>query len=238
MLVICNGAPKGGSTWLVQIIIETNLFKRIPDKYQNTKWFNSSIDNSQFEIFFSEALYKSENYFIKQHWYNNEKFLNLTFRKDIRMLNIVRDIRDVLVSRYFHDLRLGRTAAENVESYYWHDKGKKSVNHYIRYHKFWNELTNQGNVFRCSYESLKTDFLYTVSRMFEFIDINFSASQINDLEEKTSIKNKKFGPGKFFRKGIVGDWKNHLSMAIIEDLDRLCNDTGYYLLNIQDKCSV
>lgn len=235
MLVILNGAPKGGSTWLVQIIFASQLFKKIPSQYQNQNWHNSSIDPDKLDMFFSEIDYRRNNYYCKQHWRGKQKYKNLLKDRNIKMVNIIRDIRDVLVSRYFHELREGRISKKmNIGQYYWSGKGKNQVKKYIEYQTFWHESNPQP--FLCSYERLHKDFLSQIRELFSYLGfMNIKDSTIEKIQQETSLKKKDTGQGKFLRKGIVGDWRNYLSEKILKDLESLTKETGY--LQLKEKMS-
>jgi hypothetical protein len=239
MLVILNGAPKGGSTWLVQIIASLKLFKRVPSKYQDRKWLTSSIDSAKLDDFLSDVRYETENYYCKQHWSGQAKHKQILAHENIKILNIVRETKDVLVSRYFHDLRL-ENAPKNIsiDDYYWNHSGKANISSYIEYQKFWHDNESPENQpFLCGYERLHNDFYSQVFDLFNYLGfIEMKASDIKTIQEETSFENKKLtGEGEFFRKGIVGDWKNYLSMPILEDLKTLCRNKGYF--DLQQKMS-
>jgi hypothetical protein len=231
MLVVLNGAPKGGSTWLVLIVQAMKLFQRIADEYQDGQWSNSSICEERLANFIDRVDYQEQNYFCKQHWFNENKIaeLDLLAIPNVKIVNIIRDIRDVLVSRYFHDLRLNATKADNIEDYYV-AIGKKNMQQYMQYHISWHSNRQALQPFLCSYERLHLNFAEQVQELVAYLGLSqlIGETEIAEIQEKTSFSSRQeTGDGKFFRKGIVGDWQNYLSPAIIEDLHQMSLSSGY-----------
>ncbi|MEM6612105.1 MAG: sulfotransferase domain-containing protein [Cyanobacteria bacterium P01_C01_bin.72] len=231
MLIVLNGAPKGGSTWLVLIVQAMNLFERIPTEYQDEKWVNSSIAQDKLDLFLNECIYQDESYFCKQHWTNSGeiKAADLLADSNIRMVNIIRDIRDVLVSRYFHDLRLNLTQEDDIAKYYW-SMGKKNMIKYMEYHNSWHAPGVEQQPFLCSYERLHRNFMGQMTELVAYLELGekITAEEIKQIKGSTSIdKRKDKGKGKFFRKGIVGDWQNHLSAEIVADMKKTAIEMDY-----------
>lgn len=241
MLVILNGAPKGGSTWLYRIFESTELFSKIPLQYQDPEWKTvSSISLSMLGDFLQESDYKAANYFSKQHWDDSQPTIDnflLLENPDVKMFNIIRDIRDVLVSRYFHDVRFKLTEEENIDNYYFgkskKSRGKNLMKRYMKYQNYWHGNRNSKQPFLCSYEMLHYDFVLQVSKMFDYLNQDSLTAEIDIemIQQKTTVSNKKnknqVGEGRLLRKGIIGDWKNYLSAAILKDLKNLAIETGY-----------
>ena len=93
---------------------------------------------------------------------------------------------------------------------------------YIEYHRFWHDPTLKKQPYLCVYENLISDFDNEISGLFEFLAQPLSQQEINRIREKTSFKNKKkTGEGTFFRKGQIGDWVNHLSTEMTDDLESM-----------------
>ncbi|MBE0661417.1 MAG: sulfotransferase domain-containing protein [Bacteroidales bacterium] len=234
MLVINNGAPKGGSTWLQQIIRSFEIYERVPAEYQDNTWWNSSIDENKLDAFLLHVKYQQDNYFCKQHWVGKTKYKKLLEDKHVKIVNIIRDIRDVLVSRFFHEKRLNNLSANlTIEDYYWNGTGKAVIKNYIEYQRFWHDSNlPESQPFLCSYKRLHNDFVNQVLELANYLNLSvIQAKEIEYIREKTNFKNKKeTGEGKFFRKGSTGDWQNHLSDSIINDIKAICNTTDYFEL--------
>lgn len=230
MLVICNGAFKSGSTWLMQIVQAMEIYRPIPNECSNEKWANPSIRDDAFEDFFASDIYRKDNFYCKQHWFDHEKYRKLTSDPHIRVLNISRDLRDVLVSRYFHDLRNGVTNAASVEDYFNNEKGDVRLRKYMEYQHFWHSR-GVNAPFVCRYEDLHSKFENEVERIAAFLGIELSNERIAYIKDKTAFSaQKETGEGKFFRKEIVGDWRNHIKDETVKKIAEMAVSTSYPFL--------
>jgi hypothetical protein len=228
MLVICNGAFKSGSTWISQIVAAHGRWAAIPECYQNPKWTNPSISDDAHQTFFENEAFDNNDYFCKQHWPASEKYLGILENPNCKMLNIKRDLRDVLVSRYFHDVRGGVSNADSVVEYYYKDKGKVKLQHIIDYHKKWHKTNGNLSPFLCSYENLLVDFRSEAEKIFAYLETETSEKEIMRIQKATAFSSKKStGEGQFFRKGESGDWVNHLNDEVVEDIDEMAKSLGY-----------
>jgi len=231
MLVVCNGTMKSGSTWLLHIVSAEGSLSRVDERYQHRGWRNPSIGNEAFSSFFGEAEYKKKDYFCKQHWYGSQKYKDLLVDDSVKVLNIKRDLRDVLVSWYFHDKRLGRTQTVNAKDWFFNGDGAKMMQRVVDYQSFWHGNTEQ-QPFLCSYEGLHADFDGEVKKIFEFIERPVSEKQLATIKELTSFTSKeKVGDGSFFRKGEVGDWANHLDSEVVDALNQMAKNSKYPFLD-------
>ncbi len=228
MLVVCNGSMKSGSTWIVDIIKAHGMWNKIPDEYRNEKWTNASIDQDKYESFLEHCDYENHHFYCKQHWSTQDKYLQLLDDRNIKVINIYRDLRDVLVSRYFHDLRLRITNSQNVIDYFKNGKGDIKLKEYIDFHVFWhaNETIAQPHI--CNYENLQIKFENEVRKLFKFLGVEISDAEVSRLKNVTAFsKRKSTGEGKFFRKGIIGDWKNHLTDEISHEIYNMALENNY-----------
>ena len=94
------------------------------------------------------------------------------------------------------------------------------------------EKRNHPNVQFLWYEDMKMDLTKIIEKLCKFLDCQLSREQIEVLVEHVNFDNMKKNPninptGKtgFFRKGIVGDWKNTFSkgrMKVETESDSFC----------------
>ncbi len=212
MLVVCNGAPKSGSTWITKIVQSLSTHKKIPSQYQNEKWKNPSLKDYYTNNILSLDFYKKDDYFCKQHWSSHPKYKLIARDENVRVLNIVRDLRDVCVSRYYHDVRLGKFDG-GLEVYFQTGKAKKIIVDYIKYHQFWHD-GEDSLCFLTSYEALHKDFLNQVDLLLQyigFVDASVRRQKANFALESTRFENKQqWGEGKFLRRGKMRDYVNYL----------------------------
>jgi hypothetical protein len=134
------------------------------------------------------------------------------------VIQVVRDGRDCAVSDWFQNQRV------NSE---WL-RGFKSIDDYVIYFAgVWRDALSVGTAFatrfptRClilRYEDLSADPARTLSRVFQFLGVSYSESIVMNCCAEASFEKMSGGRPRgqenrasFFRKGVVGDWRVHLS---------------------------
>lgn len=237
MLIIANGAPKTGSTWVRHIVANIVSYQDIPDSYANKAWgpigMKRSIAPKMVSSFLEEADYLSTNYLSKNHFYDKSTYELLTSSENVKIFCITRDLKDVVVSYYYHQIRK-KTLSSSFEEYYW-KYGRYFVQFMISYQNIWH--SNHGSVYVSSYERLKTDFYAECKSIGRFLNVDLSDEQISAIKEDTSMSSmrKKWGEEekkdvKFFRKGEIGDWENHFTENILADFNKI-TDNGLSGIN-------
>lgn len=221
MLIVCNGAFKSGSTWLYNIVRELTGGEAPPAEYLNPEWRNPSIDPAMLHTLLA-ALKPSDHFVVKNHFNTREQRDALLAHPDVRVLNITRDLRDMSVSAYYHARRINGYDGDFTR-YYW-ETGRATLLSVDRYHRLWKVRSPQ--VYTASYERLHNDFEGQVRDIAAFLGVTVTDGQIADLQRETSLNalRQRYGEteanDKFFRKGVVGDWQNHLTPEIQADVDK------------------
>lgn len=229
MLVICNGAIKSGSTWLYNILFNLADFKRPPEHYltdnSRKREKNPCIQPLLVERFLAEEDIATRNYLSKNHIGRPEHRDLLMANPDVFVFDIERDVRDMVVSAYYDECNRNGYKGE-FHRYYW-DTGRYVADEVIRYHATWK---NAGKRFcMVSYEMLHADFTNEVTRIAATLGLLLDAQTIESLRETTTIGSLRkryqdeplYKEDKFFRKGIVGDWKNHFDPKMTRDVERI-----------------
>ena len=161
-----------------------------------------------------------------------------------KMVGILRDGRDVMISAYYHFLfENDRNPAHSITfhrdrlGFDNYDDIQNNLPAFIDYmfttfsagkfHLSWSEYVNQyvqnENVVLARYENLLTNPEEELVKICKFLNYNtYSLEKIKTVIEINSFKNKaKREPGQtsntsFLRKGIAGDWKNHFTKESAE----------------------
>lgn len=235
MLVVSNGAFKSGSTWLYNILVEMLAIEPIPEDYLHSGWVNPSIQRDRLETFLTHVDFEHHTYLTKNHYSKPKQRQQLLSRKNVYVLDIERDVKDVLVSAYYHFLRLEDSQVD-FETYYW-TEGRLVVNRIRDYHQLWGQPHKQ--VYMSSYRRLKEDFAGEVGRIGTFLNLALTEQAIEEIRQQTSLGSlrKKYsedGTGEnappckvssnkinFFRKGTVGQWQAYLSPKILADVEAI-----------------
>ena len=220
MLIVCNGAFKSGSTWLYNIVRELTGAGAPSAEYLNLEWRNPSIDPARLDALLA-ALKPDNRFVVKNHFNTREQRDALLAHPDVRVLNITRDLRDMLVSSYYHVRRVNAYEGDFAR-YYW-ETGRATMLSVDRYHRLWR--VRSPKIYTASYERLHADFAGQVREIAAFLGVETTGEQIARLQGETSLDalRQRYGEAeagdKFFRKGVVGDWQNHLTPEIKADID-------------------
>jgi hypothetical protein len=76
---------------------------------------------------------------------------------------------------------------------------------------------------------LHADFAHEATRICATLGLSLDAESIQTLREKTTIGSLRkryqdealYEGDKFFRKGVVGDWKNHFDASMTKDIEHI-----------------
>lgn len=219
MLIVCNGAFKSGSTWLFNIVRDLTGATPPPAEYLNPAWRNPSLHPDKIAALL-EALTPAERFIVKNHFNTREQRDLLLSHPDVRVLNITRDLRDMTVSAYYHARRVDNYQGDFAS--YYEIIGRAEMLRVARYHRIWS--VPSPHVYTASYERLHADFFGEVRDIARFLGVSVSDMDIDRLRRETSLDSlrQKYGEAdaqeKFFRKGVVGDWRNHFTPEMAADL--------------------
>lgn len=229
MLVICNGAIKSGSTWLYNILFNLAAFERPPEHYltdnSRKRQKNPCIQPMLLAQFLAQEDITTRNYLSKNHIGRAEHRDLLMGNPQVFVFDIERNARDMVVSSYYDECNRNGYKGDFPE-YYW-GIGRYVADQVIRYHATWRDA---GKHFcMVSYEGLHADFAGEVTRIATTLGLPLDAEGIEALREKTSIGSLRksyqdealYEGDKFFRKGVVGDWRNHFDRTMTKDIERI-----------------
>ncbi|WP_296815455.1 sulfotransferase domain-containing protein [Brevundimonas sp.] len=223
MFIIANGAYKGGSTWLYQIAECLPGFSPVPPEFRDPKFQNASLDLEKFD----RLMQVTGNFYSKQHWYGAQIYKDILSHDRVRMLNIVRNIGDVVVSFYFH-LRRGNHFDGPFDEYF-ASSGLRHVVRYIDYQTWWHQ-PGVREPYMLSYEGLKSNFDESAIALLSYLDITPSSELVALLETTDVLHSENgriVGEGKFFRKAVVGDYENFLTSEMKSKINDLCRARNY-----------
>ena len=241
MLIICNGAFKSGSSWLHAIVVELIAVKKInifmvPVKYTNDINSPTTIIESRLKQFIENEDYTLKNYLTKSHFLNDDT-LKINFSDNIKILFIERDIRDAIVSHFFHIKNKYRL---NLSfSVYYFLLGRYKSYEIMLFNLRCKKNIGDSNFFYFS--DLKNNFEDTVTEIALVIGINnLSIRELTVIKEKTSLLslredlksgNSKYYPSRrddnwrLFREGKIGGWRYYFSKYQLKDINKI--EKGY-----------
>jgi len=237
MLIICNGAFKSGSSWLHAIVVELTRIKELnivetPKRYTNDLNSPTTIIESRLHLFLDDEDYISKNYLTKSHFFR-ESTLKKHYSTYVRMLFIERDMKDAIVSHFFH-IRNKYRVSLNFSVYYFL-LGRYKSYEIMLFNSRCEEHMGKSNFFHFS--DLKNNFEKTVTEIALAIGItNLTSEELIWLKKETSIEklrnelkngNSKYYPSKrkdnwkLFREGKVGEWKKYFSDYQLRDITKI-----------------
>ena len=224
MLVIANGAPKSGSTWLYNILQSIGRFSPAPSEFLlDPENPNSEIVYDRLEEFVQFSEGAATNYLIKNHFGAPEQRDIILDKSNALVVNIRRSLKDAVVSGYYHEMKEsgGRFS---FESYYWR-RGRFLADHIRNYHRTWEERPC-SRVLQISYESLKQNPVAETIGLGRFLGLQLTASDAQGTVDTTSMdklrtKYADDGEIQFFRRGEIGDWQTHFGASQLADIRRI-----------------
>ena len=215
--VLVNGSPKTGTTWMLKLV------NSIPG-YHGLGNFHGEIERYR-TIEPGEVVHGHD-------WYTTE-LSQILKDKDIKVVLMMRDPRDQLISRVFHVRR--------DENHKWHEQLKTSsmdeaielciegreglpgTRTMVELTQSW--FNSEIEIIVVRYEKLVDDPQIELSKVLEYLEMNLPDGLISAIIKRNQFerlsRGRKFwdksrrrgqaDPRSHFRKGIVGDWINYLN---------------------------
>jgi hypothetical protein len=248
MIILNVSSYKTGGTWL-QNILKTATENYTPLNSSNllekTDFINDFFDKIQASSVNADNCKKmnlainfeplsSELHILdKIHFYSSDfEIKNLMVKLNIKFLIMIRDYKDILISRYFHEIASDRFS-EGFEKFF-ELKAKKILTEAYNYNEFWLNMNDFSNIQIIHYSDLKDSFENELVKIQEFLgDDVFSAKKAKEVYSIDSNKEKFSAKwmssfeqkgGNFYRKGIVGDYKNYFSIDQEKEFETWIND--------------
>jgi hypothetical protein len=136
VLILANGAFKCGSGWQNSILRRLVPSEPITEAFQNPEWRNPSFDPDRLPDLLGTGEHVDRDFVSKNHIQDPELARIPINDPHVRVCNLTRDLRDVLVSAYYHDQRQGRDVGRDITDYYW-APGHGRIDMVINHHRFW-----------------------------------------------------------------------------------------------------
>ncbi|XP_015273666.1 PREDICTED: sulfotransferase family cytosolic 2B member 1-like [Gekko japonicus] len=161
------------------------------------------------------------------------------FHSKAKVIYTLRNPKDVLVSHYHFSkiFKLWKDLGTMEELLKDFLSGNVPFGSWFDHVKGWLPMKDRDNVFFITYEELQQDLRGSVERICHFLGKELNSQQIDSVVENASFQKMKDNKmsnftivgesyidhekGKLLRKGISGDWKNHLTVAQSELFDHV-----------------
>ncbi|XP_016851650.2 sulfotransferase 1C4 [Anolis carolinensis] len=156
-----------------------------------------------------------------------------------QIIYVARNAKDNMVS-YFHFVNMTSLLPDSgswdefMENFI---AGKVCWGSWFNHVQGWWKAKDHHPILYLFYEDIKEDPAREIQKIAQFLGIDLSASVLNRIVQHTKFENMKTNPlvnysdlpslfdltvSPFMRKGIVGDWKEHFTVAESERLDNIC----------------
>lgn len=253
MLIICNGTFKSGSSWLHAIVIEILKIKSIsisdvPNIYNLNLTSPTRILERNLPGFIEKEDFISKTYVTKSHYFRLET-LSYKYSNSVVFLFIERDLKDAIVSHYFH-FRNYRINKISFSIYFWLIGVFKAYEIYVFNERSKNKFPEE-NYF--TFEGFKNNFSDDVNRLTQLLGFDtLSDDELLEIKDSTSLeymkrqaflgKNKyypelKKDSYKLFRSGKIGEWKDFFSKRQLFFIEKILKGytpffikVGYFIL--------
>ncbi|XP_068193271.1 amine sulfotransferase-like [Antennarius striatus] len=222
--------PKSGSIWTQQIIISIceldGGLNAYPNNYEQMPWLEYPEDQEPYSLRPSPRLFSS-------HLIPELMPPGLEDKK-AKIIHVMRNPKDIVVSYYhYYHVYPGFETPESLEKFFENFlKGNVGPCLWFDFIRKWISKADQYNILYLTYEEMVMDLKAAVIKICTFLGKNLSEADVEKVVEKSTFKNMKKDPkanykfmtipeGDHLRKGQIGDWKNYLTVAQSERIDRL-----------------
>lgn len=160
-------------------------------------------------------------------------------QKKSKVIYVARNPKDVVVSYfYFHKLATMLETPKDFDEFFEKFmRGDVFGGRWFDHIKTWYSHKDDMNILFITYEDMIQNLHSAVERICLFLDKELTDEQLASVVEHSTFKNMRKIPqanyeqvsvdllnhnvGAFMRKGTIGDWKNHLTVAQSERFDEV-----------------
>jgi len=225
-LILSNGNFKSGSTWVTAIIHEMFDYRNInfPNGFQNPKHANW-INRFKINEFLKDNESKIKDTWISKSHIVEKKLIEdiLLVQDNIKIINIDRDLKDVLVSHYHHLINAKKIKGDFKT--YFYNWGLYKTKQILDYRRAWRDFA----CLKLKYEDLLLRNKETIKIIADYLNYDLDENQLLQIQKETDIenlrtnlKNKNLNEEEwFFRKGKKGDWKNYFDESMVSKINEI-----------------
>ncbi|XP_023128619.2 sulfotransferase 2B1-like [Amphiprion ocellaris] len=164
------------------------------------------------------------------------------FEAKPRVIYVMRNPKDVFTSAFHYYGMASHLVNPGHQSEFLQKflNGKGVYGSWFDHLKSWLNAEHKEHIMYISYEELKMDLKDSVARISQFLEKSLDAEVIDKIADRCLFKNMKQNnmsnystvprefmdqtKSEFLRKGIIGDWKNQLTVAEAEHFDAVYKD--------------
>lgn len=216
-VIVVASPHKVGSTWLYNMLVAAGFNRsKAPEKLRKNKHLGLiDLGNPDTFPYLSEI---SEKSIFKSHSFPPAEQIP----ENVLLVSLIRDPRDLLVSKMFHTAKLpehvgghselqGLSSDERLEYLLVRDGGE------IRLLQSWFDFDSRILI---KYEDLLREPIENLELVLKEASCHLNSQELKSVVDRCSFnKMKNDAPDSrkyFFRKGVSGDWKNYFNSRTID----------------------
>jgi hypothetical protein len=230
------GLPKSGTTWLKKMLTSYPGFHEllIPDvaSYELATGGSHDYDLP------SDVFSRFENMLVvtKMHVHGSAHNVRLLHEAGVKYVVLYRDLRDVAVSHYFyvrqtpwhpeHPIYKDISVEEGLATF-----ADRLLLPFVDWVRSWHQNRDPEMSLELRYEEMLDDTIGVMTLVAAHFDLDSSPETVNEIVEAHSFKSLSGGRDRgeeskssFFRKGQLGDWKNHFTPELAKCYKELIGD--------------
>ena len=228
-LILSNGNFKSGSTWVTAITHEIYNYRNVdfPHAFQNPKHSNW-INRFRIEDFLNNEKSNIRNIWVSKSHIFQERIINeiMINQDNVKVINIDRDIKDVLVSHYHHLINAKKIKGDFKNYFYkW---GMYKAKQILDYRIAWKDY----DCLKLKYEDLLEKNHDTIQQIAKYLKTDLNKDQVIKIQKETNIDNLRANLDRkylneekwFFRKGKKGDWQNYFDDEMISKINSIISN--------------
>ncbi|NP_001166297.1 3-beta-hydroxysteroid sulfotransferase [Cavia porcellus] len=235
--------PKSGTNWLIEIVClilskgDPKWVQSVPI-WDRSPWIETQHGNELMKSQKDPRIYTSH---LPLHL-----FPKSFFSSKAKVIYCIRNPRDVLVSGYYFTSKMKiAEKPETLQQYMkWFLQGNVIYGSWFEHVRDWLSMREKENFLVLSYEELIKDTRSIVEKICQFLGKKLKPEEIdlvlkyssfkfmkeNEMSNYSLLPNDLTTEGfTFLRKGVVGDWKHHFTVAQAEEFDKIYQEkmAGY-----------
>ncbi|XP_059109575.1 bile salt sulfotransferase 2-like isoform X2 [Peromyscus eremicus] len=227
--------PKSGTNWVIEMVCliqskgDPNWIQSVPI-WDRSPWIESQKG-------YQKLINKEGPRLISSHL-PFHLFPKSFFSSKAKVIYIIRNPRDVLVSGYFFwsKTKFARNPESMTTYFEWFLKGNVVYGSWFEHTCAWLSMREKDNFLLLNYEDMKQDTKSIIKKICDFLgkklepdelDMVLKYSSFQAMKEN-NMSNYSLVPEDMvtqnwalLRKGMSGDWKNHFTVAQAEAFDKV-----------------
>ncbi|CAL9698348.1 unnamed protein product [Knipowitschia caucasica] len=235
--VIVSTYPKSGTNWALELVPlvlsggQPGLVASVPTWERTVNMGDKNIFHTDLEAWPSPHVFATH--------FRYDMMPKSFYSVKPKVINVMRNPKDILISahHYYTKAHFHSTPGPLTKFLHQFLQGDVSYGSWFDHVKGWLNAEDKSHILYLTYEEMTQDLQKVVRRVGEFLEKRLDDEAVDKIAEMCCFQsmkenNTKRDHGKkdqakipvidhstFYRKGITGDWKNHLSEEQAQQFD-------------------